>query len=139
MKLLRGSKVDRPDEPMPPKSELEMPHGLSEQGQKAWPDIRRQLEALNVSTVADEKTVVELCEAMAEVNSLRMAVRRTGRTTMTKNGVAIHPNVQMLERSRKHLLDLLRDFGMTPSSRARVREIKKTAQNPFTAIKGKTA
>ncbi len=99
--------------------------GLSAEAKKKWPIVREVLQKLPVSTEADILAIQRLAETYAEVLELQEVIRKEGRfySAETKFGEMIrpHPAVAMYSDASKRLHALLTEFGLTPSSRSKVK------------------
>jgi P27 family predicted phage terminase small subunit len=99
--------------------------GLSAEALKKWPIVREVLQKLPVSTDADMLAIQRLAETYAEVLDLQATIKKEGRfyDAPTKEGVIIraHPAVAMYSDASKRLHSLLTEFGLTPSSRSKVK------------------
>lgn len=98
---------------------------LSAEGKKRWNSVREVLQKLPVSTEADILAIQRLTETYAEVMDLQDTIRKEGRfyEADTKFGMMIrpHPAVAMYSDASKRLHALLVEFGLTPSSRSKVK------------------
>lgn len=98
---------------------------LSAKAKKHWPFIRKLLQALPVSTMADVGAVQRLTECYSEVRHYMevLAVEDHFYESSTKQGIIIraHPAVAALAEADRRLRAYLIDFGLTPASRTRVK------------------
>ena len=116
----------------------EPPAVLSEQAREYWPTIARELATVGVLTTMDRASLWLLVEAMADYIVAREAVDQYGDTMETGQGYyVVSPWLRQKWKAREHLLKLLVEFGMTPSSRSRVNVAKPPAKvNRFAALRG---
>tara|TARA_R100001440_G_scaffold48017_1_gene67902 strand:- start:1427 stop:1900 length:474 start_codon:yes stop_codon:yes gene_type:complete len=142
IKKQRGTlRKDRlnPVEPNLPCSIPPIPTWLSEDGQKAFSELSNLLHDMSVLTQADELALTLLCDAYSEykkakevVNSLGSTMEVTSREGNTKS--VIRPEVQIANQSFVRVFQLLKEFGLTPSSRAKVNAIENAASTPDVKI-----
>jgi len=122
-----------------------MPKDLSKAAAKEWRSILPQLRLLGVLSQIDSKALAAYChsfarwmEAEREVERLGIVVEEpilmlgepTGYVRYKKN-----PAVTISESAMKLMKSFLIEFGMTPSSRSRVRiEKPPTEEDPMDAF-----
>lgn len=126
LKALAGqTRPDRmnPEQPVAPSDGLQfIPDELSEEGKKYWPKIRATLVAAGIATNLDRQALIMLCETWATyleaVEGLRsdglMIVGTAGRPVKSQYLAVINQQSAILNR-------LMVEFGMTPTSRQRLR------------------
>ena len=116
-------------EPKPKLATTAMPRwaGLKGEAEKCWKRLAPQLIETRVLTEDDITALVALCRRWAEWDRLRQAVERDGETYWAEGthggGAQLKPNpaVNMRDNAFKDVMRALTEFGLTPSSRARVR------------------
>ena len=116
-----------------------IPTWLSEDGQKAFIELSNLLFDMSVLTQADELSLTLLCDSFSEykkakevVNELGSTMEVTSREGNTKS--VIRPEVQIANQSFVRVFQLLKEFGLTPSSRAKVNAIEKQGNTPDVKI-----
>jgi P27 family predicted phage terminase small subunit len=98
-----------------------MPRHLSPLARKFWRQHAPALERRGSLTLLDEMAFSSLCEAWATIRLCEEIVQRDGLTITGPRGkVSPHPLVRERARWEKLLLTMMRDFGLTPSSRKRL-------------------
>jgi P27 family predicted phage terminase small subunit len=132
LKKQRGTlRKDRlnPNEPKLPCIIPPIPTWLSEDGQKAFAELSTLLHDMSVLTQADELALTMLCDSYSEykkakeiVNELGSTMEVTSREGNSKS--VIRPEVQIANQSFVRVFQLLKEFGLTPSSRAKVNAIE---------------
>lgn len=142
LKRLQGNPGKRPlpqNEPAPVaiSADEEPPAVLSDQAREYWPAIARELATVGVLTTMDRASLWLLVEAMADYIAAREAVEQCGDTMETGQGYhVVSPWMRQKWKAREHLLKLLVEFGMTPSSRSRVHVAKPPPKpNSFAALR----
>lgn len=112
------------DEPTPEVGIPKPPKLLTGRAREAWDRIGPELEKMGVLTTADGLALELLCDAYAEWDAARNAVRRYGTTysTKTKSGKMVrpHPSVRIAAEAWRRVHRMLLEFGLTPASRTRV-------------------
>ena len=138
LKKQRGTlRADRtnPNEPKLPSVIPATPTWLSETGQKAFIELGELLHDMSVLTQADSMALELLCDAYSEykqakevVNTLGATQDVTSREGNTKS--ILRPEVQIANQSFVRVFQLLKEFGLTPSSRAKVNAIENNSKTP---------
>lgn len=117
----KGRRPSNKNEPKPKPIAPRMPPGLPEDAQKLWKKIGPELEELNLLTTIDGPAftmlVLHYSFAMKAMRLLkRDGVMAKGRGDKTKK----HPAHQVFRDHSAQVRAYLSEFGMTPSSRARI-------------------
>ena len=127
------------NEPKLPSVIPPIPTWLSEDGQKAFSELSNLLHDMSVLTQADELALTLLCDAYSEykrakevVNELGATMEVTSREGNSKS--VIRPEVQIANQSFVRVFQLLKEFGLTPSSRAKVNAIENQGNTPDVKI-----
>lgn len=98
------------------------PRWLSPEGRRLWKLVAPRLHKYKLLTGVDVLGLALLCDAYATYQEAREAVQEKGMlATSDKGAVYQHPAVGIMNSARKELLTWLREFGMTPSARTRIR------------------
>lgn len=142
LKLITGNRGKRPlnqDEPKPKRVIPKAPLTLSKVGKKAWAEFTRLLDDMDILTEADATGVERMCEAYARVLECQDAMNKyglileyidpnTGDIMLKAN-----PAAAALAKAEMLLKAYLAEFGLTPSSRSKVKT--NGAQKPKTTEK----
>lgn len=138
IKKQRGTlRADRtnPNEPTAPLKIPPVPTWLSEDGQKSFIELSQLLHNMSVLTEADEVSLTLLCDAYGDykqakdvINKLGPVQEVTSREGHTKT--IQRPEVAIANQAFVRVFQLLKEFGLTPSSRAKVNAIEQQANNP---------
>lgn len=142
LKKQRGTlRKDRmnPNEPVLPSVIPPIPTWLSEDGQKAFAELSTLLHDMSVLTQADELALTLLCDAYSEYKKAKEVVNELGATmeVISREGNSkptIRPEVQIANQSFVRVFQLLKEFGLTPSSRAKVNAIENSSNTPDVKI-----
>jgi P27 family predicted phage terminase small subunit len=125
LKLLRGLPGKRKladDEPQPaPLVDLAPPSWLDAEAQAEWVRLAPILQRLGVLAETDTGALTAYCEAWATWKAATQQIRKFGMVIKGKDAVpVVSPYVKIAHNALLHMRALLTEFGMTPSSRARV-------------------
>lgn len=131
---LRADRIN-PNEPQLPTTKPPTPTWLSESGQKAFVELSDLLHDMSVLTQADALALELLCDAYSEYKSAKEIVNRLGATqdVTSREGHTksiLRPEVTIANQSFVRVFQLLKEFGLTPSSRAKVNAIEQNSQTP---------
>jgi P27 family predicted phage terminase small subunit len=146
LRLVRGNPGKRPipeNEPQP-KPGATMPPDLSKKAQKVWAIVSAQLEKAGVLTEMDVQALSAFCENYATWREATDHIRSTkkggGLVTRTALGFYVQsPYLSIANKSQEQMVALLREFGMTPSSRTRVKTSKPEEDDDFGQIRDASA
>lgn len=131
---LRNDRVN-PNEPKLPVSIPPIPSWLSEDGQQSFIHLSTLLGDMTVLTEADELSLTLLCDAYGDYKQAKEIINELGPTqeVTSREGHAKsiqRPEVLIANQAFVRLFALLKEFGLTPSSRAKVNAIESSAQTP---------
>lgn len=135
---LRQDRVNN-NEPKLPCVIPPIPTWLSEDGQKAFSELSTLLHDMSVLTQADEFALTLLCDSYSEYKKAKEVVNELGSTmeVTSREGNSksvIRPEVQIANQSFVRIFQLLKEFGLTPSSRAKVNAIENASTTPDVKI-----
>lgn len=123
LKLVRGNPGKRPlpeNEPTP-KGDAVMPDWLSPEAAKHWPLVAGQLHDAGILTSIDTTALALYCEAFARWRAASDQVAKFGSVVKAPSGFPVQsPFLAIANKAQEQMTKLLIEFGMTPSSRARV-------------------
>ena len=129
LRLLRGNPRKRPvndREPTPTRAseDLAPPDWLDDAAKDEWRRLAPMLARLGVLTETDADALAAYCESWTTWKQATQKIRTFGMVVKaSKAGVelpVISPYVKIAERALAHMRSFLVEFGMTPSSRARI-------------------
>lgn len=129
LKVLGGEK--RPsrlnkDEPVFETDEIAPTQALSSEELAVWNALLPDLVRAGVMTNADCHALTTLCQWEAQRRRALQIVTDEGITTVGAAGqLAKHPAFQAYNDAQGHVTKLLVEFGMTPSSRTRIKVSEK--------------
>lgn len=118
----------RPGEPRPPVGVPRPPKSLSPGARHAYRRLAKAAALLGVLCLADREALVLLAETAEELRQARELIEKGGPFywTDTRAGRVLKPNpaIRVRESAARRYRDLLRDFGLTPQSRAGVEALE---------------
>jgi len=123
------------DEPVPPEGDVECPPEINGRAREFWDRRAPVLAQMGLLTVADESMLAMLCRTEAELWDAWDDVAKNGMRLLTYTEAGErhleNPAVKMASDAQKRLKALEVEFGMSPSSRTRVKAqpkpVEKTA------------
>ena len=130
LKILEGNPGRRPlnkNEPKPPVVYPKPPSYLDPVAKKCWKKMGEVLARHGLLTELDTMTFELLCSTFSKYTSARRRIDEKMRkgedlTYLNEHGeVRRDPNIITEENAKKELMRLLPEFGMTPSSRSRIK------------------
>jgi P27 family predicted phage terminase small subunit len=129
LKIIRGNPGKRPlpeNEPQP-EFGAEMPAWLSDVAKEHWPAIATQLEEIGLLTKLDAPALAIYCEAFVQWKSANDIVIKHGPIVKhPKTGYPMRsPYLRVAKDAFDQMIKMMSEFGMTPTSRARVTTTKK--------------
>ena len=127
------------DEPQPALVvNIPPPAWLDAEAQTEWQRLAPTLERLGVLTETDTGALEAYCESWATWKEATKQIRKWGMVLKAKDGQVpvVSPYVKIAHDALLHMRALLVEFGMTPSSRARVHATKKQTAPPVSKWAG---
>jgi P27 family predicted phage terminase small subunit len=140
LKLLRGNPGKRhlPDEPQPAAlADTAPPEWLAPDAQDEWRRLAPVLERLGVLTETDAQALTGYCETWATWKEATQKLREYGMVIKGDGPLpVISPYVKIAHNATIQMRAFLIEFGMTPSSRAKVQAVKQseTPQSKWAGI-----
>lgn len=127
LKLMDGTRKDRVNaaEPTAPPGLPAPPAHLDRKGKTLWRKYAAWLVQIGAGQT-DAVALERLCSVYARVRDCERTIKREGltyteETTQSGTIVRARPEVAMLNAAERELRALLVEFGLTPSSRARLK------------------
>ena len=128
LKVLQGNPGKRPlntDEPAFPALQSDCPEHLVKDAAKEWDRMKGLLASHNVFTEADRSALTAYCMAWGRWLEAEGNVRKSGMLVKSPSGYAIqNPWLSIANKAFDQMMKLMTEFGMTPSSRSRVKTIQ---------------
>ena len=108
-------------EPIPRSRLPHCPDHLDQLAQKEWNRLVKILTGMRVLTEADYIALANLCQAYSTLIAAQIQLNKTGILYKTKSGyVQQSPLLGIITAQTTIVNNLLREFGLTPSSRTRI-------------------
>jgi len=136
IKKLRGTdqpcrmNENEPDpEPLPP----DPPSHLSKEAKKYWKETFKLLAGVGVLPEMDGDTLSLYCETKAKWVYAKKQLEKDGLVIIAQSGFPVqNPWLQICNKAFDQMMKILTEFGMTPSSRTRIKvELPEKEPNPF--------
>lgn len=119
-----------PDEPMPSKSTPVAPDFVTDSALTLWNETVFELEAMGVLTQADKNLLARYCVLYDRWIQAERKIKARGMVYPVKgqdgNIIAVKefPEVRIASNLSSQLLQMEREFGLSPASRTRIRTEK---------------
>jgi P27 family predicted phage terminase small subunit len=115
------------------------PDYLSDEALPFWIETAAKLEVMGVMTEVDQQALALLAEHQATFWTAKAEVRRSGLVVKIGGGdyYQQNPFLIVMNKAEKQIRDLLGEFGMTPSSRTRVRPAAPGSSSPVNSFRGR--
>lgn len=135
LRVLHGAAVDRAreEQPTPRRVLPRCPDNLQGVAADKWHKLARELYDAGLLTAIDKDALATYCVVYARWVEAEEQISRTGTVLKTKDGNIIqNPYLSIANRCIDQLSKLEAEFGMTPSSRTRVKAaiIREPARQP---------
>lgn len=143
LKVLDGDRLDRinPDEPDSPPGLGEPPDWFDDYALQAWAQMARLLGPMKIAKAADVEAAMIYCQAYTDFRQAKDSVESEGmlienvteiqteKTTIIKTSQKAHPLLPTIRQAQRQMMQILGQFGMTPSARAALRVESDPAEN----------
>ena len=127
LKILRNNPGKRPlpeNEPILTVEIPSTPRGMSPLAKKHFPKIAKQLAAMKVMTIADTDALMTYCEAYAKWFRANEELKTCDWIVYSESGYPSQsPWLSISNQAFMQMKAMLIEFGMTPSSRAKVQVV----------------
>ena len=135
LELLQGKPGKRPindAEPDPPTRVPKCPAHLSDAARREWRGITKELKVLGLISRIDRAALAAYCQAYGRWSEAEEEVKRHGLVVKAPSGYPIqNPYLAIANKALEQMHKFLTEFGMTPSSRTRVKVEKPDEESPF--------
>jgi P27 family predicted phage terminase small subunit len=132
---LRGNPGRRPRNKREPKPRLaipECPAHLDAEAKREWRRVAPQLDELGLLTVLDGPALAIYCAAWSRWVAANKQVDELGLTVPGRNGIPkANPYIAVANQAQRLMMSMAAEFGMTPSSRSRIRVVPSPASDSF--------
>jgi P27 family predicted phage terminase small subunit len=122
-------------EPRPAARVAACPTCLGDEARKEWQRLSKELAELGLLTGLDRGMLAAYCQAHALWVEAVSSIERYGTMVKSPNGYPMQsPYVAVANKQVDIMVRIAAEFGMTPSSRTRIRVGEKTPEDPFEAF-----
>lgn len=143
LKVLHGNPGRRPLNAAEPRAEvarLHCPEELDEIARAEWQRVMPLLAAAGVLTRLDRAALISYCVIYSRAMQADAMLAKAGMVITTANGTEVQsPWVSISNRAHELLNRYEVEFGMTPSSRSRVKVPQKAGEDEFSQFLAKKA
>ena len=133
LRILRGNPRQKPipAEPSPAKHDGAPPAWLDGDALEEWRRLVPQLQQLGLLTTVDGDALVVYCQTFARWRQAERELAAHGQVRQGRWGLQASPWVGIARELATQLRNMLTEFGMTPSSRSRVKATGPAPMDPF--------
>lgn len=117
-------------EPIPPDGVPEPPTQLTSEARAEWFRVCADLAAMRTLTKSDRAAIAIFCQAWADWLEAREWIAIQGAVIERGEGTCKNPWVSVANEAHEQLRRLACEFGLTPSSRSRVK-VPQRAESEF--------
>ena len=125
LKILQGNPGRRPLNKQEPKPKIRVPYAPThlDAGAKAeWRRVVKELRAMGMISLVDRAALAAYCQTYSRWSKAEESLAKVGLLVKTANDNVIqNPLVGIANRSMELMHRFLAEFGMTPSSRTRLK------------------
>lgn len=119
-------------EPMPDSDRIMPPEELTPAALKHWDLVVEQLKAAGIMTNLDNQALGIYCEAYTRWAEANAKIAEHGMVIKAPSGYPVQsPYLSISNRAFEQMRAMLSEFGMTPSSRSRIKAEPKKVINEF--------
>lgn len=117
-----GKRALNKQEPKPPSARPRCPDHLKGAARTEWERIVKELAALKIITRIDRAALASYCVAYKHWVDAEKHLEEEDAVIVTEKGNMVqNPYMQISKRSMDQMVKFAAEFGMTPSSRSRVK------------------
>lgn len=125
LKKLAGNPGHRPINDLEPKPKRDLPRcpsHLDKTAKAMWRKLSKELHVLGVLTNIDTELLSAYCQVYSRWKNAELMLQKSGEVIKTTNGNLIqNPYLAIANRAIEQMAKLASEFGMTPSSRSRIK------------------
>jgi len=119
-------------EPMPDRDKIKPPDELTKAALKHWDIVVDQLMSAGIMTNLDNQALGIYCEAYAKWAEANAKISKHGMVIKAPSGYPVQsPYLSISNKAFEQMRAMLSEFGMTPSSRSRIKAEPKKIINEF--------
>jgi P27 family predicted phage terminase small subunit len=125
---VRPCRVNR-DEPKPAADDIAPPEGMSKLALSHWRTVSRHLQEARIITNIDTTALMIYCEVYATWRDATDQINKYGSVVMGKDEYPVRsPYLMVAQKSFEQMKAMMTEFGMTPSSRTRIKVVEPEAK-----------
>ena len=133
LKLIRGSRRVNPDEPQPIGEIPPCPDHLDDEARRQWDQLVPELLACGLLTCIDGSALAAYCQTWSRWVNAENELSKLGQIVKSPSGYPIvNPYLAICNRCIDQMHRYGCEFGMTPSSRTRIKVTPKQHENELT-------
>jgi P27 family predicted phage terminase small subunit len=133
-----GKRRPNDAEPTPAPGVPTCPSCLGDEARKEWKRLARELGELGLLTRIDRGMLAAYCQAHALWTEAVASIGRYGTMVKSPNGYPLQsPYVAVANKQVEIMGRIAAEFGMTPSSRSRIRAAGPAPEDPFEQFLGR--
>lgn len=125
LKKLAGNPGHRPlndSEPRPDRDIPRCPSHLDKTAKSMWRRLTKELFDAGILTRIDAEILAAYCQVYSRWKNAELMLQKSGDVIKTTNGNLIqNPYLAIANRAIEQMAKLASEFGMTPSSRSRIK------------------
>jgi len=119
-------------EPAPARDQIQPPDNLSDGALKNWGLVVEQLKSAGIMTNLDNQALGLYCEAYSRWCEANSKIAEHGMVIKAPSGYPVQsPYLSISNKAFEQMRAMLSEFGMTPSSRSRIKAEPKEIVNEF--------
>lgn len=116
-------------EPQPAADAIDPPPGMSKLALAHWQTVSRHLQAARILTNIDTTALMLYCETYATWRDATDQINKYGSVVAGKDEYPIRsPYLLVAQKSFEQMKSMMTEFGMTPSSRTRIKVVEPEAK-----------
>lgn len=140
LKILHGNPGHRPLNEFEPKPDVEIPEcpeHLDAEAKAEWGRIAPELAALGILTRIDRAALAGYCQAWSRWVYAEQQLAKFGVIVKSGGALAQSPYLPISNKALENMRKFLAEFGMTPSSRSRVKTAEPKDEDGFDSFLSK--
>jgi len=143
VKQIRGNPGHRPmnpDEPKPSPLTYDPPKHLTSKAKQHWKETFKLLEGVGVLSALDADVLSLYSETKSKWVHAMEQIKKNGYVINAPSGFPVQsPWVQIANKAFDQLMKILPEFGLSPSSRSRIKIEKVPIDDPYLLLKQRRA
>jgi P27 family predicted phage terminase small subunit len=130
-----GKRTLNKKEPKPETKIPSCPNHLTGTARQEWTRVTKELQSLGVITLVDRATLAVYCTAYKDYVEAEGKIKKEGAVIISdKGGMYQNPWMAIKKRSMDQMVKFAAEFGMTPSSRSRIKVDTPSEEDEMAAL-----